>query len=112
MELLTRAWLLIFLLSTISAISLSFLCKDSLCESLSSRLTALNTSLLYGLLLQGVHRPLCSRGSLNNRRDDWNLFYHLGGNGPWIEKMDARFGTYDKEGKPPSGCEVDQVHMI
>ncbi|KAL4962495.1 allantoate permease family MFS transporter [Aspergillus stella-maris] len=40
--------------------------------------------------------------------DGWNLFYHLGGYGPWIEKVDG-----EVEGiEPPGGCVVDQVHMM
>ncbi|KAL8654913.1 MAG: hypothetical protein Q9210_001217 [Variospora velana] len=39
---------------------------------------------------------------------DWNIFYHLGGNGPWIRKVDAvAHGDIDA----PKGCKVDQVHM-
>ncbi|KAE8351361.1 histidine phosphatase superfamily [Aspergillus coremiiformis] len=42
---------------------------------------------------------------------DWNLLYHLGGNGPWVEKLDepeAGGVTVD----PPNGCAIDQVHMM
>ena len=42
-------------------------------------------------------------------RDTWNVLYHLGGNGPWIEKVDgvAKGGI-----AVPEGCEVDMVHMV
>jgi acid phosphatase len=40
---------------------------------------------------------------------DWNILYHLGGNGPWIEKVD---GVVDGSMKVPGGCEVDMVHMV
>ncbi|KAJ6095346.1 histidine phosphatase superfamily, partial [Penicillium sp. IBT 16267x] len=42
--------------------------------------------------------------------EGWNLFQHLGGNGPWIEKS----GSNDEFSNlaPPEGCSVDQVHMI
>ncbi|KAL4794351.1 histidine phosphatase superfamily [Aspergillus venezuelensis] len=41
-------------------------------------------------------------------RDGWNLFCHLGGYGPWVEKVDG-----EVEGiEPPGGCGVDQVHMM
>ncbi|KAL1304807.1 hypothetical protein AAFC00_003735 [Neodothiora populina] len=61
------------------------------------------------------------------RRDggegDWDLLYHLGGNGPWIRKMDGVVGGLDDEGERegeehgggvgvPRGCMVDQVHML
>ncbi|KAF2847723.1 phosphoglycerate mutase-like protein [Plenodomus tracheiphilus IPT5] len=41
--------------------------------------------------------------------DDWNILYHLGGNGPWIEKI-----TDVVEGgvAVPEDCVVEQVHMI
>ncbi|RAL11045.1 putative MFS transporter [Aspergillus homomorphus CBS 101889] len=43
--------------------------------------------------------------------DDWNLLYHLGGNGPWIEKLD---GPDDSQisGSDLDGCVIDQVHMM
>ncbi|KPI36909.1 3-phytase B [Cyphellophora attinorum] len=39
----------------------------------------------------------------------WDLFYHLGGNGPWIPHHSG-LGTIDDP--LPSHCTVDQVHMI
>lgn len=43
------------------------------------------------------------------RTKDWNILYHLGGNGPWIEKavdvVDGGIGI-------PEGCAVEQVHMM
>jgi hypothetical protein len=48
----------------------------------------------------------CSSGLVNS---DWNLFYHLGGNGPWIPKID---GTEYRDAPFPDGCVVDQVHMV
>jgi acid phosphatase len=40
---------------------------------------------------------------------DWNILYHLGGNGPWIEKV-----TDVVEGgvAAPAGCKVEQIHMV
>ncbi|KAF2458235.1 3-phytase B precursor [Lineolata rhizophorae] len=40
---------------------------------------------------------------------DWNILYHLGGNGPWVEKVD---GTVDGGIAVPHRCTVDQVHML
>jgi acid phosphatase len=47
--------------------------------------------------------------SLQNSTDDWNILYHLGGNGPWIERID---GFVDGGVAVPSGCEVDMVHLV
>lgn len=40
---------------------------------------------------------------------EWNLFYHLGGNGPWIPK---RNGLGHPEDPIPNTCVIDQVHML
>ena len=40
---------------------------------------------------------------------DWNILYHLGGNGPWVEKI---IDVVDGGVAPPEGCEVVQVHMM
>jgi acid phosphatase len=42
-------------------------------------------------------------------KDEWNLLYHLGGNGPWVEKVD---GVVEEGIQVPDGCEVDMVHMV
>ena len=42
-------------------------------------------------------------------RHGWNILYHLGGNGPWIEKID---GVVKGGIAPPKGCTVEQVHMV
>ncbi len=39
----------------------------------------------------------------------WNLLYHLGGNGPWIEKEE---GVVKGGIGVPDGCRVEQVHMV
>ncbi|RVX69343.1 hypothetical protein B0A52_06938 [Exophiala mesophila] len=49
---------------------------------------------------------LC-RSGVNSQ--DWKLFYHLGGNGPWIPK--SHNVAYD-QAPLPKGCSVDQVHML
>jgi hypothetical protein len=40
---------------------------------------------------------------------DWNILYHLGGNGPWVEKV---VDVVDGGIAIPEGCEVEQVHMV
>ena len=47
-----------------------------------------------------------------DRRKDWNLLYHLDGNGPWIEKVDGDGGDGVRGIKPPEGCVVEQVHLV
>ena len=47
--------------------------------------------------------------SFSNTHFEWNLFYHLGGNGPWVRKQDAYGNVNDPL---PTGCVVDQVHMV
>lgn len=40
---------------------------------------------------------------------DWNILYHLGGNGPWVEKV---IDVVDGGIAVPEGCRVEQVHMV
>ncbi|KAJ5241977.1 uncharacterized protein N7469_000304 [Penicillium citrinum] len=40
----------------------------------------------------------------------WNLFEHLGGYGPWIEKVDEQGVLTDLA--PPEGCSINQVHLM
>jgi hypothetical protein len=40
---------------------------------------------------------------------DWNILYHLGGNGPWVEKV---IDVVEGGIAPPEGCKVVQVHMM
>ncbi|THX01009.1 phosphoglycerate mutase-like protein [Aureobasidium pullulans] len=47
--------------------------------------------------------------SATNTTNDWNILYHLGGNGPWIPKVD---GVVEGGLAPPEGCRVEQVHMV
>lgn len=39
----------------------------------------------------------------------WDQLYHLGGNSPWIPKLD---GVVTTDVTAPAGCRVDQVHMV
>ena len=40
---------------------------------------------------------------------DWDILYHVGGNGPWIQKIDD---VVQDGFDPPAGCHVEQVHMV
>jgi len=41
--------------------------------------------------------------------NQWNILYHLGGNGPWIPKID---GVVDGGIAVPNGCRIDMIHMV
>jgi len=45
----------------------------------------------------------------NTTQEDWNILYHLGGNGPWIPKVEGPFGD---ELSVPQGCKIEQVHVV
>lgn len=73
-------------------------------------------SLLYILLdrinwLFSARNGSITRGPLpeDNHDPNWNLFYHLGGNGPWIPHRSPLGSITDPL---PSHCVVDQVHMM
>jgi hypothetical protein len=53
------------------------------------------------------HAPINATTTTTSR--DWNLLYHLGGNGPWIPKVD---GVVEGGLSLPEGCKIDQVHMV
>lgn len=40
---------------------------------------------------------------------DWNILYHLGGNGPWVEKV---HNVVEGGIAVPASCRVEQVHMV
>ncbi|KAJ6087861.1 hypothetical protein N7467_006775 [Penicillium canescens] len=40
---------------------------------------------------------------------EWNILYHLGGNGPWVENIHEGAAS---SLETPEGCSIDQVHMI
>jgi acid phosphatase len=61
------------------------------------------------LLCSSSSSPWCSPQSYTAGSSQWNLFYHLGGNGPWIPKRD---GLGHPEDPLPAACSVDQVHML
>lgn len=48
-------------------------------------------------------------GAAGVRTPDWNILYHLGGNGPWVEKVD---NIIEGGLAPPAACKVEQVHMV
>ena len=54
--------------------------------------------------------PLSRRACTWSRAaSGWDILYHVGGNGPWIQKVD---GTLGEGIEPPAGCKVEQVHMV
>lgn len=95
---------------------------------LASGITALLAILILGLYQKaaaafsftgrfskwGPQRHMSASAKLDNYHDDggddtWNIHYHLGGNGPWIPKLQ---NTVEDDIDPPAGCWVDQVHMV
>lgn len=50
--------------------------------------------------------------SSRNRESGWNLLYHLGGYGPWVEKVDGISAVSKNTLAPPVGCVVDQIHVV
>lgn len=55
--------------------------------------------------------PVISLGQFCSSVDDrpWELFHHLGGNGPWIPRAPTRSSPNTEL---PINCKVNQVHMI
>jgi hypothetical protein len=54
--------------------------------------------------MTGEHKQ--GAGAITN---NWNILYHLGGNGPWVEKV---IDVVDGGIAIPEGCHVEQVHMV
>lgn len=50
-----------------------------------------------------------SKDSAGVMTKGWNILYHLGGNGPWVEKV---IDVVEGGIATPEGCEVVQVHMV
>ena len=67
-------------------------------------------SYCYPDLRQQVLRPNAPNwGNPPIHKDKWNVLYHQGGNGPWIQKVD---GVLDGGIELPEGCSVDMVHGV
>jgi acid phosphatase len=108
----------ILLLSFIAAIAgiLSFYRDDALfliCERFTRRCNKSRNTWIsphypsWNSWLDPPHSSFHERPSpLKN--DGWNLHYHLGGYGPWVEKLDGPVQGLEV----PAGCRVDQVHMV
>lgn len=65
---------------------------------------------VYSVLFSQDYKPTSWRGgAAGNDKQQEDLFYHLGGNGPWIPK---RRDVLEHGVEPPEGCKVEQVHMM
>ena len=53
--------------------------------------------------------PAAQTPLIAEKEPAWNVFYHLGGNGPWIPKVR---GVVNDTIDPPQQCKIDQVHMV
>jgi acid phosphatase len=49
------------------------------------------------------------KSSKQDLKHEWNIFHHLGGNGPWIENTNEELASTLAA---PEGCSVDQVHLV
>ena len=83
-----------FLISLVFAAFIVWLLSDRIAESACTSYESFAAT------------SFCSSGFINS---EWNLFYHLGGNGPWIPKAD---GHGDVNDPLPDGCVIDQVHLV
>ena len=83
---------------------------ERLCSSPSLLLLPLSIVLTSGPLAERLAAYFCAPTDQHTDNDTgWNLFYHLGGNRPWIPKVE---GVIHGTLAPPTGCDVDQVHMV
>jgi hypothetical protein len=83
---------------------------EKLCSSPSLYLLPLSIALMDGPLAERLTAYFCAPTDQHTDDDTgWDLFYHLGGNGPWIPKVE---GVIHDTLAPPTGCDVDQVHMV
>lgn len=69
------------------------------------------------LLVSHLHQGFCNGPSLlassnlctSAQQSGWNLFYHLGGNGPWIRRYT---GLYYHDAPLPKRCSINQAHLV
>jgi len=101
------------------------LTRQKLPSQLFSRRTSLGFCLFIGFffcllvfpVVGKLRRGLCTTSSLFIGNglcpailaNIWHLFYHLGGNGPWIPRVS---GIEYSNASLPKHCSVDQVHMV
>ena len=69
----------------------------------------LNSRFLQGATQGWLPAWITSVHPSEHGESSWDILYHLGGNGPWIQKFD---GILEENIEPPSGCEIEQVHMV
>ncbi|KAL1979715.1 hypothetical protein VTN96DRAFT_5259 [Rasamsonia emersonii] len=94
-------------LSSVSSLVQLRTCPHSLSESVSPHSPSWGTWFHPQRLRQQPGQ------STTKQRPGWNLLYHLGGNGPWVQRADPALTTSAAaEIAPPDGCTVDQVHLM
>jgi hypothetical protein len=121
-----------FVLIPVVAILTAYLSYPSLCPSLCSQTCAPDTRTLHSGYFEyecasapsKPHHASWSSWWHPHRSDGtpaehkkgagsitaaWNILYHLGGNGPWVEKI---IDTVDGGVAVPEGCQIEQVHMV
>ena len=60
-------------------------------------------------ILSSAHHLLCYDGKSQSHAPGWDLFQHLGGNGPWIRK---EIGVLSHDFALPRSCRVEQAHIV
>lgn len=74
--------------------------------ALTSATIAIVAVLAAVLLRKSASSNLSALGS--NNSTEWNLFYHLGGYGPYVPKVAGVASNTIL----PDGCRIEQVHMV
>lgn len=94
----------------------SFVCPQKFRDFHTEWLEHKNADKPYHSSWSSWWHPQRSNGTLAEHKlgaggltQDWNILYHLGGNGPWVEKV---IDVVDDGVAPPESCEVVQVHMV
>ena len=53
--------------------------------------------------------PFLTKSNASITERPWDLLYHLGGNGPWVQKIDD---IVEGGLAVPTGCELDMIHLV
>lgn len=94
-------------LSNVSSLLQLRTCPPIVVESSSPHSPSWGTWFHPQRLSYGAGQPIA------RQRPGWNILYHLGGNGPWVQRIDSALtASVATEIAPPDGCTVEQVHLV